>query len=78
MLQEQLRFPATQANVEARRALAMAYRTETACHQHLVNAESAAIFEHDNARLKAASRPNRANTSTVSRCTRLISPSFAL
>ena len=57
MLQEQLRFPATQANVEARRALAMAYRTETACHQHLVNAESAAIFEHDNARLKAAIPP---------------------
>ena len=57
MLQEQLRFPATQANVEARRALAMAYRTETACHQHLVNAESTAIFEHDNARLKAAIPP---------------------
>ena len=57
MLQEQLRFPATQANVEARRALAMAYRTETACHQHLVNAESTAIFEHDNARLKTAIPP---------------------
>ena len=57
MLQEQLRFPATQANVEAHRALAMAYRTETACHQHLVNAESTAIFEHDNARLKAAIPP---------------------
>ena len=57
MLQEQLRFPATQANVEARRALAMAYRTETACHQHLVNAESTAIFKHDNARLKAAIPP---------------------
>ena len=57
MLQEQLRFPATQANVEARRALAMAYRTETACHQHLVNSESTAIFEHDNARLKAAIPP---------------------
>ena len=57
MLQEQLRFPATQANVEARRALAMAYRTETACHQHLVNAESTAILEHDNARLKAAIPP---------------------
>lgn len=57
MLQEQLRFPATQANVEARRALAMAYRTETACHQHLVNAESTAIFEHNNARLKTAIPP---------------------
>ena len=57
MLQEQLRFPATQANIEARRALAMAYRTETTCHQHLVNAESAAIFEHDNARLKTAIPP---------------------
>ena len=57
MLQEQLRFPATQANVEARRALAMAYRTETACHQHLVNAESTAILEHNNARLKAAIPP---------------------
>ena len=57
MLQEQLRFPATQANVEARRALAVAYRTETACHQHLVNAESTAIFEHNNARLKAAIPP---------------------
>ena len=57
MLQEQLRFPTTQANVEARRALAMAYRTETACHQHLVNAESTAILEHNNARLKAAIPP---------------------
>ena len=57
MLQEQLRFPATQANVEARRALAMAYRTETACHQHLVDAESTTILEHDNARLKAAIPP---------------------
>ena len=57
MLQEQLRFPATQANVEARRALAMAYRTETACHQHLVNTKGTAIFEHDNARLKAAIPP---------------------
>ena len=57
MLQEQLRFPATQANVEARRALAMAYWTETTCHQHLVNAESAAIFEYDNARLKTAIPP---------------------
>ena len=57
MLQEQLRYPATQANVEARRALAMAYRTETACHQYLVNAESTAILEHNNARLKAAIPP---------------------
>ena len=57
MLQEQLRFPATQANVEARRALAMAYRTETACHQHLVNAESTAILEHNNARFKTAIPP---------------------
>lgn len=57
MLQEQLRFPATQANVEARRALAMTYRTETACHQHLVDAESTAILEHNNARLKAAIPP---------------------
>ena len=57
MLQEQLRFPATQANVEARRALAMAYRTETTCHQHLVNAESTAIFEHDNTRLKVSIPP---------------------
>ena len=57
MLQEQLRFPATQANVEARRALAMAYRTETACHQHLVNTESTAILEHNNARFKTAIPP---------------------
>lgn len=57
MLQEQLRFPATQANVEARRALTMAYRAETACHQHLVNAESTAILEHNNARFKTAIPP---------------------
>lgn len=57
MFQEQLRFPATQANIEARRALTVVHRTETACHQHFVNSESATILEHDNARLKAAIPP---------------------
>ena len=57
MLQEQLRFPATQANIEARRALAVVHRAETARHQHFVNSEGAAILEHNNARLKAAIPP---------------------
>ena len=57
MLQDQLRFPATQANAEARRALAVVHWAESACHQHFVNAKSTAIFEHDNARLKAAIPP---------------------
>ncbi len=57
MLQEQLLFPAARANVEARRALAVAHRTKTACHQHFVNAKSTAIFEHNNTRLKAAIPP---------------------
>ena len=57
MLQEQLRFPATQENVEARRALAVVHWTKPACHQHFIDAESTAIFEHDNTRLKAAIPP---------------------
>ena len=57
MLQEQLRFPATQENVEARRALAVVRWTKPTCHQHFIDAESTAIFEHDNARLKAAIPP---------------------
>ena len=47
MLQDQLRFPATQENVEGRRALAVVHWTKPACHQHFIDAESTAIFEHD-------------------------------
>ena len=50
-------FPATQENVEARRALAVVHWVESACHQHFVNAKSTAIFEHDNTRFKAAIPP---------------------
>ena len=50
-------FPATQANIETRRALAVVHWAESACHQHFVNAKSTAIFEHDNTRLKAAIPP---------------------
>ncbi len=50
-------FPATQENVEARRALPVVHWAESACHQHFVNAKSTAIFEHDNTRLKAAIPP---------------------
>ena len=57
MLQDQLRFPAARANVEARRALAVVHWAESACHQHFVNAKSTAIFEHNNTRLKAAIPP---------------------
>ena len=50
-------FPATQANIETRRALAVVHWAESACHQHFVNAKSTAIFEHDSTRLKAAIPP---------------------
>ena len=50
-------FPATQANIETRRALTVVYRAETARHQLFVNSESATILEHDDARLKAAIPP---------------------
>ena len=52
-------FPATQANIETRRALAVVHWAESACHQHFVNAKSTAIFEHNNTRLKAAIPPRR-------------------
>lgn len=50
-------FPATQANIETRRALTVVHWAESACHQHFVNAKSTAIFKHNSTRLKAAIPP---------------------